>query len=196
MTTAEAGPPPAARRAPRWMWIVLMISLAINLLVIGLGVGTAIAFRRHGLFWGASGMSADVVAFARGLPAERRLAVWDALAERRQGIRPAWRQVGQARREVLAALGTEPFDRARFAAAQARLLEAEAKARSASQELVAEIAARLTPSERQRLVSFRGHGMRWRWRRRAHDGDEPPGDGGPGRGPNLAHPPDKAGAPK
>ena len=80
-----------------------------------------------------------------------------ATAEERSHIRPFRREVRAAREETIKALVAEPFDRAKFVAAQARQAEAENRARAAVQELYVKIADSLTPEERHAFPRWREH---------------------------------------
>ncbi len=151
----EAAPANATepKRGGRWLKPLLVVSLGLNLLLLGTAVGTHFMMR-HAPPWGGS-MGANMIGFAGSLPAERRRELWRATAEQRKGLWQHWREVGKARREASTALLADPFDQQRFAAAQARLQEAETKARSASQPLIVELARNLTSEERRKLLSRR-----------------------------------------
>lgn len=164
--TMPAGPTMRAwSGTPRWLKLLLVASLALNLLVVGATAGSFWMFR-HGGAWGGN-LGGSLIGYASELPAERRREIWRLTAEQRRELRPHWREVGRLRREAMAAIRAEPFDAERFAAAQARLHEAETKARAASQPLVTAVLKGLTREERsamitarQRVREERGHGGR------------------------------------
>jgi uncharacterized membrane protein len=150
--------PSRSRAAPRWLWVVLILSLALNLLVAGAAVG-AFVLGRHTMAWSSGGMAGNVVQFARQLPSERRSQIWAEVAEQRKAIRPLWRETGRLRRQLAALLAADPFDGAAFAETQRRMLEAEMRARAAGQALVSAIATRLSAEERRALLA-KGFGSR------------------------------------
>lgn len=160
-----------SRQMPRWAMIVLIVSLALNLLVLGLVAGAF--WRFH--FWHRPGLSANVLGYVTTLPPERRKELWGRSRDARKEIRPLRKEVRDARDEVFTALGADPFDKERLVAAQARLLKADMQARGAAQKLFAEIAADMTPEERRAF-------LKWREGRRPPpppnaldaDGDRPP----------------------
>jgi hypothetical protein len=61
-----------------------------------------------------------------------------------------------ARRDMLASLTAEPFDRDIFAAAQTRLIEAEHRQRLAQRDFLVDVVGVLSPSERQAYIRWRG----------------------------------------
>jgi uncharacterized membrane protein len=154
MSAADAGVPREARRVPRWVLTLLIASLAFNLLVIGL-IGGAV-WRFHALASGdASGPSINLAGYAGALPLERRRDLWAKTAAERHELRSLREDLRRKREEFVGALTAAPFDREQFAAAQARLLEADRKARAAAHRLYAQIAVALTPEERRAFRSWR-----------------------------------------
>jgi uncharacterized membrane protein len=167
---AMGAPTLGGRRAPRWMLVLLILSLALNLLVIG-SVGAAMWRFRTPPPW-AHAVTPNLLGYASTLPPERRKELWERSARERQQIRPFRREVRAARQETVRALVAEPFDRRQFMAAQARQSDAENRAREAVQNLYVTIAEGLTPEERRGF-------SHWRERRR------PPGS-------NLLDEPDQS----
>jgi uncharacterized membrane protein len=151
-------------RAPRWVWVLLVVSLAGNLLLIGLIAGAAWFRYQVG---GSSLGSGGAFGFIRALPKERRDALRQASREQIAGLRPLWQTVREARREAQRALTAEPFDAAAFLTAQRRVVDSEHAARSAGAQILADAAAKLTPDERRRMARWADrHGGRDRERDR------------------------------
>ncbi len=159
---SEAGAPMArsVRTAPRWMQVALVLSLALNLVIIGLVAGAVWRFRPPPHLVG-SVVIPNLLGYASTLPAARRKELWNATAEERNHVRPFRREVRAAREETIKALIAEPFDLQKFKAAQARQAETENRARQAVQDLYIKIADSLTPEERHAFP-------RWREHRRPH----------------------------
>jgi uncharacterized membrane protein len=153
MTDAANANAVAMRRTPRWMLVGLLVSLALNLIVVG-SVAGAVWRLRTPPPW-ASAVIPNLLGYASTLPAERRKHVWDQTVEERGHIRPFRREVRAAREETIKALVTEPFDRDRFLAAQARQAEAENRARAAVHDLFVKIADSLTREERHTFPLWR-----------------------------------------
>lgn len=141
----------ATQRAPRWMVTALVVSLALNLIVVGSIAGTMWRFRSGP----PDKVTPNLLGFASTLSAERRRELWESTEGERQKVRPFRREVRAAREATLNVLVSEPFDKQRFIDAQVRQAEAELRARDAVQKLYAELAEKMTPEERR---SFR----RWR----------------------------------
>lgn len=175
-TEVAATPPPAGGNGKeRRLRLLLIASVAVNLLVIGAIVGTALTWKRHG--WRHGGLRGEdfgLMALTRSMPAERRDPIRKALRQERAKLRPLWDDVGAARLEAAGVLGAEPFDRARLKDAIGKIAEAEGKLKAAGVETFLDAAEQLTSEERKELSD------RWRKRaerhasRRARDRSAPP----------------------
>lgn len=168
--TAPAPAPATARRTGRWLKIALVASLAINLLIIGAACAAAWRFRH--MPPPPPGLQGTLLGFAGTLPPGRRLELWQATRDERQAMEPLRAEIRSAMVSLRSALVAEPFDREQFAKAQARVLEAETKARTEAQKLFLNIASQLTRDEREKFAKAteRGRGNRPRsWWRRHHD---------------------------
>jgi uncharacterized membrane protein len=141
--------------APRWLVMALFASLAANLVVIGAAAG--FVWRHHAILQaaGAQMLSPSLLSYASTLPPERHKELSARTEEQRQIVRPLRRQLREMREEAVNALAAESFDRERYQAVQARLLEADQKARVAVHQLYAEIAANMTPEERRGFAQWR-----------------------------------------
>ena len=147
-------------RTPRWMLVLLVSSLALNLLVLGM-VGTLMWRTRIPPPW-AHTVTPNLLGYASTLPPERRQELWELSAKERQHVRPFRREVRAARDETVKALSAESFDRQRFLAAHARQMEVETRAREAVRDLYATIAQALTPEERHGFEQWRAERKRIR----------------------------------
>jgi uncharacterized membrane protein len=155
MTDAGNANAAATRRTPRWMLVALFVSLALNLIVVGSVAGAVWRFRTPPV--SAASVTPNLLGYASTLPLERRKHIWSQTVEERNHIRPFRRDVRAMREETIKALIAEPFDRARFLAAQARQAEAENRARAAAQDLFVKIADSLTKEERHAFPLWREH---------------------------------------
>jgi uncharacterized membrane protein len=140
------------QQAPRWIQMLLIASLGINLLFIGLAAGALWRFRGPPV---AIGITPNLLGYASSLAPDRRKMLWDVTDSERQHLRPFRREVRLAREETLKILMEEPFDRAKFLKAQERQEEAERRARVAVQALYAKIAASMTYEERHAFQAWR-----------------------------------------
>ena len=177
-TNSETGG--TKRRLPRWVWIVLVLSLALNLVTIG-AIGGKLYAGRHDGFWGGHRHSSDGRAFMRSLSAERREALKKIFREHRKNLKPYWRRARSARREAADVLREESFDKAKFEAALAKLHKSHLEARAASRPMIVDLAGKLNPEERKVFLKtmrhrFFGFGRRRGYRRR-HSDDDTPRDG-------------------
>jgi uncharacterized membrane protein len=159
MTDTAAGWSQRAGATSRKMLVVLVGSLALNLIVIGLVAGAA--WRIHGMHWAGRGVTPNLLGYASTLPTDRRKALWNSTAEKRQHMRPLRRDLRKAREEAIKALTAEPFDKQRFAAAQTHLLQVDQQAREAVYALYAEIATQMTPEERRAFLHWRAEQRPW-----------------------------------
>lgn len=170
MTAADAATAPQPR-ASRRMRYTLIASLALNLLFVGTIGGSLWAFRHHAP-WAMSGVNAHLLGFSATLPADRKYAVWQATREERRALRPLRKEVRTARAEARQALLAQPFDKQKFSAAQARVLEAEVTARRAAHQLFIAVADVLSPEERAAFARWRPP-PGWRSKRGRDEGVAP-----------------------
>ncbi|MFT5507015.1 MAG: putative membrane protein [Hyphomicrobiaceae bacterium] len=149
----------APRRAPRWMWIVLVVSIAFNLLVIGMAAAAAFMHFRAG----HDGPKSKMARFIHTLPSERQEKLQSVFDERRSRFRPFRRAMRQARRRARNAFIAEPFDRDVLVAAYADAAKARMALTKARQEWFENLAQLMTADERRKYVKTRRHrGHRWR----------------------------------
>ena len=143
-------------RASRWLMPILIGSLALNLIV--LGAAGSLVWRSY---FGPEGngigrrVVPSVLGYAVTLPPARVKELEQLTKEEWQQVRPLRRTLVAAREEVIRALTAEPFDQARFAAAQAHLVEADQRSREAAFKLHAALSIHLTPQERRAYMHWR-----------------------------------------
>lgn len=173
MTIETPGIAPAAARAPRWLVVVLSLSLAVNVFVVG-WIGAAI-WRFHGLPPPPDAGPSNLMGYSVSLERDRRKEIFESTKAIRRQLRPIRHEVRQARNELAAVIAADPFDEAKFEAAQARLIEKENEARDLTRQLYSQIVKDLTPEERRAYGKWREH----RWipppRGLLDDPDGPPG---------------------
>lgn len=173
MIDTSADPRPA-RRTPRWLLAVLVVSLLINGLIAG-----AVAAR----WWASAGapqfpgssVNAHLVGFSMTLPGERRREIWQSTEAERAKLRPIRKSMQEARDETRKALVATPFDSQRFAAAQKRLFETEQETRLAMLKQIQSIAELLTPEERAAFAEWEQKDRNRRrafWRKMREDNRE------------------------
>lgn len=137
----------ARRRIPRWLWVLLIVSLCLNLLMIGAIGGTLWAVRYGGM-WDAPVVAARTWQFMRRLPPEKRREVRELLQDYRSRLEPQIREVRRARMEIVEVVRAPSFDEAAFKTAYARLSAAENALRQAAQGMFAVVLDQLPPAER------------------------------------------------
>lgn len=140
---------PRSSRPGRVLRLVLVLSLALNLLFIGVVIGGALRMPRHDA--GALAPAGDLRALWRAMPPEARAGLREREAPRLSRAERHERDEAQGRR-LAALLLAEPFDPVGFAAAlDGYRGELEEDRRAMHAALAAQIAA-LTSSERARLA--------------------------------------------
>ena len=143
----------------RWK-VILIASLAFNLLVIGALGGAMLMGRRHGSGYGR-GEDFGLLGFSRTLPAERRATIRKTLQKDRASLKPLWAEMRKAREDVAAVIVAEPFDKAQLKAAIDKIGEAEGRLKQAGLTIFLNTAEQLTSDERRALrdwwVRRRGH---------------------------------------
>lgn len=129
--------------APRWMRLVLVVSLALNLLVIGAVAGAAIT---GGGPW--RGMEAHGGPMARALTPEDRRILRQRSLEARGDLRDGRRAHRAAMQELVTLLRATPFD-AEAVEAQMRVVRVMLGERMAQgQSLLLDRLSDMTPAER------------------------------------------------
>lgn len=140
--TVPGGTPGRALR------IALIVSLALNVLIIG-GVATALVLSRHHGWKGHKHFG--LLAFARTLPAERSEMIRKKVADEEATLSALRKAVREARVAARSLLTEEPFDAEKFKAALDRIADADVAAKRARMALLAAAAADMTPEERRQL---------------------------------------------
>lgn len=135
-----------ARRPRSWL---LIVSLMINLLVLGAVAGAVLVphHRGHGSHHGER--KGPLTRFVETLPAARSAELKKILDPYRASLEASWDEVREARKSVIDAAAREPFERPALDAALARFGEADAKVRDARARKFAETVSAMTPEERQ-----------------------------------------------
>ena len=139
----------------RWLVIALAISVALNVGLIGVGIG----FATGSPHWGRGvDPTAGLARLLRSLPDERREELTRAGApaisdgELRRRIGASLRDLRASQRIIARALAEDPFDSDAAAAALARFREHFAANQADSHEAFVAILERLTPEERARFL--------------------------------------------
>lgn len=133
----------------RWFKILLVGSLALNLLFIG-GLAKAAWHHRHG---GPGGPG--LMGFVRDLPPDRRKLIGDELKAAREAVEPMRATVRERWSEANTVLVEEPFDKAKYKTAMDRVTEAEGQLKNAITAAMSETAAKMSPDERRALQAWR-----------------------------------------
>lgn len=133
----------------RWLWTLLVVSLAVNLLVIG-----ALA----GAFWhrghrghGAGGdhrQAFGIVRFARDLPAERREVLVGLVEDARGRLRSKRQEARAARRVAHDLLAAQPFDAQAFSAAVNNVVAVRSTSHQLAADLLVSAVGAMTAEER------------------------------------------------
>lgn len=173
---AAADTPAKQRRAPRWLWVTLLTSVALNLAFVGLAAGSMWHMRTA--FLGGPGLASSLAGFTTTLPPERRSELRRLMADERAALKSLRQDARRARAETSDAFQTDPFDKARFDAAQTRQIEAELKVRQSMARMVSVAAPKLSLEERRGVLA---KGRQWRARLPGRnildEDDEPPKEG-------------------
>jgi uncharacterized membrane protein len=156
---------PGAARSDRtrWLTIALVISVGINLLILGAIAGHYLSGHRH--MWSHAGMTqadagrtgdrpGDMVIqrMIEALPPDNRPTLETAVAGHRARLTEVGRAVREARMKVRDAMVAEPFDRTKLDAAFAELRARSQELQTAVHTAVADAAAKLPPDARQKLA--------------------------------------------
>ena len=178
--------------------IAIAISLALNLFLLGTGVGVLVVgtralVERADLRRGG-GDGQRVFAAFQALPPDRRQALREMLRAQAMDAAPDLRAAAQARREANQLMAADHYDAAAVTAALTRARDAEGRARARLDDTLAARLATLTPQERVVFAQAMLRGPTRGNPRGGRGGGRPPGpppgdsDPPPPGGPD-AHPP-------
>jgi uncharacterized membrane protein len=186
MIETDHAVPRSWRHASRWMKAALVGSLALNLLVLGLGAGAA-WHARFGQAAGGGNLLGNLVAFSRTLPSSRRSELAAAgmlFVDNRPPpeLRALRQEVRAARGEVMRLFTADPFDVAVFRTAEARAAQAENRLRETTDGLAADLAKHLTATERQAFLKWRELRRGRNWPRNDADDERPKAEAGKAQG--------------
>jgi uncharacterized membrane protein len=141
----------------RGLIIALVVSLGVNLFVVGALFGAFVLGQRMHAFHPGPRQLGPLWAAASDLPPERQQAFRQALRGAAGEVGGELRQARQARREAWLSLKSEPFDPAAVTAALGRARGLEMQARAEVERRIVDFAAALTPAERARLAERLAH---------------------------------------
>ncbi|WP_068112931.1 periplasmic heavy metal sensor [Tropicimonas marinistellae] len=168
----ENTPPPIAPRRRIWLRVLLFVSLAMNLAVVGIVAGAYLSRVDDKERPERIARELGLGPFLMALDADNREALYASAKARRGELvegRAAW---GTAFRETLTLIRQEPFDEARFLDLVERQAQIASRGRSIGQEELAVQLARMSPQERAAFADKLERGMRFaeRFRDKRHGG--------------------------
>lgn len=153
-------------RSQRILTILLVCSLAVNLLLIG-GIVGRFAFDKRP----TRPLPDHAGWIIRQLDEDRRQELRDELAPDFRSMRDLRRSLRKSQADFEAAITAGDFDRERTARALAELRQSQLAWQSASHDQMVELLSRLTPEERARAAAFLNRAGGRRFERH---GDRPP----------------------
>ena len=140
----DDAPQTAIRRTPLWIKILLAVSLALNLAVVGLVAGSSL--RGGPMMAGRTPAMGYAMPYVLALPHELRRNVFGAV--RQDKSYPNRRARREEYRRMITALRATPFDAAAVEAVLARQAEGASRVQSSAQAAWLEAVASLSDEER------------------------------------------------
>jgi uncharacterized membrane protein len=151
MTDVAAEGGRITRRAPRWMWVSLVVSLSLNLLIAGVICGTIWAVKRGG-YWDVPTMIERNARFMSYLPKERRGQIRAVFHRHKPALVPYWSEVRRARVAIGEMIGKGGYSEAEMKTAMDNLFQKEMKAREAAMPMIGDMLSKLTPPEKMHFL--------------------------------------------
>lgn len=169
----------AKDNARRWLGPALLISLVINLFLVGL-IGASVIHRakmRGGDLGPPPAFFGMMHKGFSNLPPDDRAVMRNIMLHEFPIIRPYFAKIDQARRDLAVTIGTEPFDAAKVSAAFARVDAAQAEMIQATRSAMIAGFGKMSVEQRGRFADA----MRKQAERRLNNGGEdgPPPPPGP-----------------
>lgn len=151
---SEAAPDPVAVPKPRWRWwtIVLVVSLALNLLVGGAVVSRFFMHERMQRFSGISSVQLIPRHFLSALPRERRTEMLAVFRGHSAKIRAERQASREAATQLAGVLEAEPYDEAKVRAVAAEFGATGNRVIAQGIEAALDVIGKLTPEERKLLA--------------------------------------------
>lgn len=173
MTETNTISQPANRKAPRWMKILLVLSLAMNLLVIGAFVGK-LFMPHHGFAGkGPHGALASPGAMRDAgrhlmwkLPRERRQEMLQLVRRHRANMQTELNDLANARLDFARLVASQPDNREGFDKTWKAVKKAEAALLAKANALTRDFLENLTPQERKLYAKTLQNPPRRKWFKR------------------------------
>lgn len=145
------------------MKVFFIISLALNLLVIG---AFATAWHRHGGRHGHGGIERSLMHFAHTLPGARRRELRQILRKEIGQLKPLYGDLRAGRKAVAEALSAPSFDRTALHSALDAMTAKRSKVRERALQAFLNTVEQLNPEEKRAFGAFiKKRAERHRWRR-------------------------------
>ena len=136
----------------KWIAILLITSVVLNLLLIGFIVG------KRAMPEAGADPTRHYPRWTRTLPEPRRDALRPLIRTHMQAIRPSLRELRSLHRNLRAAIVADPFDAAALDKALTDLRQQNDEVQVVSHQSFVEFVAKLTPVEREQLARDVGRG--------------------------------------
>ena len=163
----QTGTKAAAPRNRRWLWPLLIVSLALNLLFVGLVAGRLWMHgggpgARHRVFTGAVEM------LMKDLPEAKQQHAGELLKRHRSTVSQIRKQIREQRQVTKDAVLTEPYDEAKVIEAFARFRELRTGQHQSMHTMMIDLLKGLSLKQREELLNHIRAGFRHRWRGHRH----------------------------
>jgi uncharacterized membrane protein len=136
---------------PKKFWVILGVSLAINLFCIGLIAGRLSSHRERPQASFEDDLGPRGFLKRSGLR-EAGPEVKQILRARREQLKDNMHTLGQSREQVRAALKADPYDAEAAAAAFARSREVASQMQADMHNALLDVSSKLTPAQRRRMA--------------------------------------------
>ena len=158
------------RKSLRWMKVVLVLSLMLNVVVIGAVGARAWMIHKHGHGFHAMRML-GVHSFLRKLPKERRQELRGKFRQVRKELREHGRSLMGPLRNLATAMAADNYDRSQVETAVKTFRQTHEQRAAAREKYMMELIDALTPEERKTLGRkiLKRAERREKWHRRFKD---------------------------
>lgn len=138
------------RGTPRWLRILLVLSLGVNISVAGLAIGSAYKWRTDG--GPPRSLDLSLGPLSRALGPEDRRAVIEEMRSRGDGQRPGFREIRGRSEDLLILLRAEEFDAGAFADALDQIRDMALAFQDDGQVAMIARISEMSPDERRALA--------------------------------------------
>lgn len=175
------GPAVAPAKRRRWLGPAFLVSLVVNLFLVGLIVSSFVA-HRPSMYGGGPFMMGGIRGDLNDMSKEDRAFMRKIMVSQFKTIRPQIDEMNETRKALAEVVGETPYDPAKVSAVFDRMDQAQAAMARSMRAAMTKGFSEMSDEQRQRMSKAMAKGAERHWRHKRNDkggddGPPPPPDG-------------------